>query len=365
MQVRVYRSFEELPQSFIEGNRFPAQRDYFQSNQWYSNLFENVLCNELDLRVYIVFADGSTEAIEGALFCGKVRGEKKLVSLTNYYSLEYGPVYCGKDPDKSAIVEKLIDYISREKPAWNVVELRFLHSGSQQYKKFIQSFRNAGFYPHEFFQYENWFYPINEKSFSDYYVERPSKLKNTIKRKGNKLRSGYDLQIKFYISDDAELEAGIRAFIAVYDSSWKNSEPHPQFVPQLMRSCAGLGNLFLGVMYLDSNPVAAQLWLSTASKFIIYKLAYDEGYKNLSVGSILSKNMFEEIFNRCEYSEIDYGIGSEAYKRDWMSDVRLVGGISAYNKKTCNGFMNACYQQLKTGVKKIGLGRRSANRQSS
>lgn len=353
MSVKVYQSFQDFPKSLVDRNSYPTQQNYFLSNQWYSILYDTVLSKGLDLRVYVAFSDESERNPEGALFCGRFKNKRSLVSLTNYYTLEYGVVLFEERPDSISIIDRLVDFIGAETPVWESVELRFLRSDSVEYGSLLECFRNAGFYTNGFFQYENWFYPSNGKEFSSYYEERPSKLKNTIKRKAGKLRNSHDIEIKYYTENDAGLEAGIGAYTTVYNRSWKQSEPYAEFIPELIQSCARQGILFLGVLFLDSRPVAAQLWLATRPKCIIYKLSYDEEYKNASVGSILSKDMFEQAFKRFGCREIDYGIGSESYKQDWMSRVRRIGGISAYHKKAIKGLVLAGVQYLKDFTKKF------------
>lgn len=353
MRVRVYRSFDELPKSFTERNRYPEQANYFLANQWFRLLYETVLCEEFALRIYLVFADESEQRVRAALFCGSPKGRRSLVSLTNYYTLEYAPILFEEKGQSHRIIEGIVDHIRAEKPAWESVELRFFHSESPEYGYFLDCLRKAGFYVQGFFQYENWFHPIESRDFTEYFQDRPSKLKNTIKRKSTKLQKTHQLAIKYYTQNDAGLEQGIRDYTAVYDRSWKQSEPYVDFVPSLIRGWAEQDVLFLGVLYLDSKPVAAQLWLATTQKFVIYKLSYDEEYKSNSVGSILSRAMFEEAFRSSVCDEIDYGIGSEAYKRDWMTRVRPVGGIIAYNRKTSKGFVLAMIEVLKAWLKPL------------
>ena len=51
-------------------------------------------------------------------------------------------------------------------------------------------------------------------------------------------------------------------------------------------------------------------------------------------------------------AEIDYGVGSEGYKRDWMSDVRELRGIRAYNTRTAQGALLATIESLKGLVRR-------------
>jgi len=49
--------------------------------------------------------------------------------------------------------------------------------------------------------------------------------------------------------------------------------------------------------------------------------------------------------------EIDYGVGSENYKKDWMNSVREIGGIEAFNTRTAPGLWLAFVQKLKSVLK--------------
>src|SRR5438132_2726210 len=116
-------------------------------------------------------------------------------------------------------------------------------------------------------------------------------------------------------SDD--IQPLLRDFITVYNCSWKRPEPFPEFIPMLVAECAKLGILRLGMLYVDEKPAAGQLWINTDKKTTIYKLAYDEEYRASGVGSILSREMFRVAIDEDHADEIDYGIGSEPYKREW------------------------------------------------
>ena len=83
-------------------------------------------------------------------------------------------------------------------------------------------------------------------------------------------------------------------------------------------------------MRVDHEPAAAQIWLISGRRATIYKLAYDERFAPLSIGSILTKTMFDHVLENDGVSEIDYGVGSERYKRDWMSHSRRVIGLIGF-----------------------------------
>ena len=134
--------------------------------------------------------------------------------------------------------------------------------------------------------------------------------------------------------DEAGLDEALRAYEQIYAASWKIPEPYPEFIRGLCRTCAESGWLRLGVVYIDDQPAAAQIWIVNDGIANIYKLAYDERFAKLSLGSILSAHLMEHVIDVDKVHEVDYLTGDDAYKKDWMSDRRERWGIVAFNLRT-------------------------------
>jgi CelD/BcsL family acetyltransferase involved in cellulose biosynthesis len=113
-----------------------------------------------------------------------------------------------------------------------------------------------------------------------------------------------------------------------------------------------MGSLRLGLIYVGQAPVAAQLWLMSGSKAVIYKLAYDEAYEAYSVGSILTRELASFVLSHDHPDELDYGVGSEPYKKDWMDGSRRLIGIEANNWRTFAGTVHAIEQRARSGLKR-------------
>jgi CelD/BcsL family acetyltransferase involved in cellulose biosynthesis len=133
------------------------------------------------------------------------------------------------------------------------------------------------------------------------------------------------------------LESAVRAYEKIYNSSWKTPEPFPKFMPGLLRAFAKEGWLRLGVAYVDEEPAAAQVWFLANGVASIYKIAYDQKFKDLSVGSFLTMHMIRAAIDAEKVQEIDYLTGDDQYKRDWMSQRRERWGILAMNPRTPKG----------------------------
>ncbi|MEZ0239122.1 MAG: GNAT family N-acetyltransferase, partial [Methylophilaceae bacterium] len=108
----------------------------------------------------------------------------------------------------------------------------------------------------------------------------------------------------------------------------------------------------LGLAYLGEQPVAAQIWLVNDGRASIYKLAYDTNHAHLSVGSLLTNHLMQHVIDVDRVREVDFLIGDEPYKQDWMSHRRERWGIVAYNPRTPSGLAGAANEISRRVAKK-------------
>jgi CelD/BcsL family acetyltransferase involved in cellulose biosynthesis len=135
--------------------------------------------------------------------------------------------------------------------------------------------------------------------------------------------------------------------------SWKTPEPFPAFVPGLIRMLARKGQLRLGLAYVDGVAAAAQVWIVSNAKASIYKLAHDEKYSKLSVGTLLTNHLLRHALDVDEVSEVDYLSGDDPYKQSWMACRRERYGIVGYNPRTAKGFAGAINKFLRSRAKTL------------
>lgn len=183
----------------------------------------------------------------------------------------------------------------------------------------------------------NWVADVRNMRFDDWFDRRPAALRNTWRRRKRQLERRAKIGFELYGADSGNaprtLDDAIAAYQTVYEKSWKQPEPHPLFIPTLIRRAAERGALRLGILAADGQPIASQLWLRDGAATVIYKLAYDEAWKAFSPGLALSVELFRHAIDVDRVSLIDYGSGDDAYKRDWM-DKRLVRAtVTAYSRR--------------------------------
>ncbi|HRH80751.1 MAG TPA: GNAT family N-acetyltransferase [Thiobacillaceae bacterium] len=270
-------------------------------------------------------------------------GMRRLHALANYYTSLFASIGDANMRDRG--LRAICAQVARTKPAWDVVDLHPMDPGSEDFALLSDALREAGFRVHRYFCFGNWHLPCAGLSFADYWSSRPSPLRNTHNRKEKAfLRDGRGrLDI---VRGGGDLDRAIQAYEQVYAASWKVPEPHPEFIPGLLRLAAARDWLRLGLAWYDGKPVAAQIWLVVNRRASIYKLAYDERYAALSAGTLLTAHLMKHVLDADKVAEVDYLIGDEPYKQDWMAHRRERWGIVAYNARTLRGRLGSVRQTL-------------------
>jgi hypothetical protein len=219
-----------------------------------------------------------------------------------------------------------------------MVQISPLAKDSETFNALTNEFRAQGWWVQHYFSHGNWYLPCDGIDSSQYLAERPTRLRNTLRRKSRAFAKVAQSELEIFQSMK-DLERGITAFQSVYEKSWKKQEPFSDFIANFIRLCAKRGWLRLGVAWLEEKPVAAQIWIVCQGKASIYKLAYDEAYRKLSAGSVLTTHLMAHVLDIDKVREVDYLTGDDPYKQDWMTHRRERWGMIAINPKTPQGLL--------------------------
>lgn len=195
-----------------------------------------------------------------------------------------------------------------------------------------EALETSGFQCQSYFRFYNWIYRVQGQSFNDYMAARPSRVRNTIARKKKKLERELGYRIQLFTNED--LPQGLADYQAVYDASWKAREQFGGFVESLAVKLSSKGWLRLAVLYIEGKPAAAQFWFVVHGKASIFKLAYDEAWKQYSPGSILIAYLMEYVIDVDKVEEIDFLTGNDSYKQDWMEERRVRWRLACSNMNT-------------------------------
>ncbi len=340
MRVRIYHDLNNLPSAFAALFAQAGRESFYATRAWFANLAETTLDPGASVRIYAVEDRSAPDPARGLVVLraeepAGIMAPRRLASLTNMYSMLFAPILAG-DADAEAVLAAVARRIADERPRPDVVQLDTMDPSDPSFCALESALRRRGFIVQSFFQFGNWYEETEGLTIDAFMARRPSVLRNTVRRKERKLAKAHSVEFRLIDGAD-DLAAGIEAYESIYARSWKKPEPYPKFTPGLVRAAAALGALRLGVLTIDGAPAAAQIWLVHAGQATIYKLAYDERFKALSPGSILTRKIAERVLAHDRVREIDFGRGDDPYKGQWLAKRRERWGLIALNARTLRG----------------------------
>ena len=241
------------------------------------------------------------ESGRGRVLLPLQRERRQLASLANWFSFTWRPL--GDDP---ALLAALARDLRRQT---HRVELAPLPDEDGSATALEIAFRDAGWLVAREVCDENHVLPVAGRNFAEYWATRPGKMRTTLKRKARKV----EITILTHFDEAAWAE-----YRAVYESSWKPQEERADLLEAFARAEGAAGRIRLGIARAAGEPVAAQFWTVENGTAYIHKLAHIEAAKPLSAGTTLSAALFEHAIDIDGVELVDFGTGSDGYKRDWM-----------------------------------------------
>lgn len=339
------KSFLQQTETINSFNK--QQSSFFSSTDWYQNFIDTVVKKDGDGCLFIHIKKEGEKL--GSVFPISVfKNTKKQItikSLSNYYSPIYD--FISKEIDSSDL-DCFFEELSGLN--WDTMELKPLSFESTFSIRSLLNTLKISSIP--FFCFGNWYLPVNNQSFDEYFSTLSSKVKNTVKRKTKKFNNLQDSSVEILLTLD-DVDKAIQAFEAVYSSSWKIPEPYPDFIPGLMKISAKQGALRVGIAYIEGKPIASQLWIVADNSAYIFKLAYDEAYKQYSAGTVLTAKMMQHVIDCDKVEVVDYLCGDDNYKKDWMSHRRERWGLLIFNTSNLRGLFKFCKEMPKFWLKEI------------
>ncbi len=348
MQFILYNQWSELPDSanklFAEGE----QKSLFLSRIWLETLSAHALTNSQSILFACVVENSRFLAILPLL----EDTQNGLRSLSSHFTTLHSLLLSDRDRQNAiltCLAEGLANHLAQtDNPAILLEPIDSKDGKMIQVQEFMESY---GFSSHPYFRFFNWVHRLNGQTFDEYMAERPAHLRNTIRRKKRKLQHehGYDIRLyKDMNADHSLADKAITDYQNVYQTSWKTNEFFSEFTPNLVKSLFELGWSRVGILYINEQPVAAQLWFVVHGKANIYRLAFDEHWKRYSPGSILTQYLMRYVIDTDKVSEIDFLTGNEKYKQDWMTIRKKCIGIRlAKQAKQKNSFSRAMHSLKK------------------
>lgn len=313
-----------------------GDRSFFQLPQWFG-LIAHCAIGDRPRRIDIAFDESTHIAMV------YTRLQREVQSFTNLYTCAYDII--GGDAGSGAIGQ-LARQFALAMPPGAKIRLEGIDREGQSFNALLGGFRSAGYVAKPYFAWGTQYECTDGCTFDHFVATRPSMLRNTWTRKRTALDKESRAKFRIYQGGD-DVAAYIAAYEAVHRRSWKDAEPYPHFIPDLVRLAAKCDALRFGILDIDDIAAAAQFWIVWAGKATVYKLVYADEMSAHSPGTVLTMEMFRRVLEEDHPIEIDFGRGDDRYKAMWLASRREHWGIEAASPRTLMGLADSA---------RIGLG---------
>lgn len=342
MSVRQYPGFDTLPQAVRDFLDAAGKRNFFYSIAWFQTMLDKASPPGDELDVFVAETGGRPTAVlvtKRRHEAGALRSHMLLSPSHGMYTSLYGPIL--HDEGGHDGLREILLAIARERPSFDVLRLDSLEHGAPVFDLIVKAFRSAGMIVQPFFNFHNWFEDVCGLSIDGYLAGRSPQTRYFIGRHVRRVQASGRGRFEL-ITESDRLTAALTDYELVDLQSWKEPEPYPLCIPQIVHSAARAGALRLGLLYIDNEPAAAQIWIVSGGNATIMRLHYAGKFAKLAVGTVLTYEMFRYVIGNDRIKEIDFGGGNDSYKRKWLKSCRERFGLLVFNPRTIRGSLTAC-----------------------
>lgn len=283
----------------------------FDRLAWWQGLVD---CCDL-LPLIAVVRDGPHRAVMPLL-----RRGRQVHCLANWYSFRVAPLF-SDGANRSALLAALAADLAGQTPHLVLSPLPDEHGEATA---IAAALRQTGWTTFVERCDTNHVLTVRGRSFTDYLDTRAGPLRTTLKRKAGKVEVTIETAFN---------AASWDCYAEIYANSWKGEEGCPGFLRAFAEQEGAAGRLRLAIARAEGRPVAAQFWTVEGKTALIHKLAHLEDAKALSPGTTLTAALLERVIDHDKVELVDFGTGNDAYKRDWMEEVRPRYRIEAFRGK--------------------------------
>lgn len=330
--LREFRSLEEAWNRLAELDR---EQVAFHSHDWFDLWMRHFLKDD-KLLILLACQNGEIRAIAPFLLKrDKFKGVpvRKIELIGNAYS-PHRAFLLGSSgtQEKTEVLLRIFQYLFREWRDWDVIDLCPLAEDQENYLLLKKMVAENGWPYAEETCGENWYVDGIDCSFKEYFEKRSSNFKHNLRQRKKKLLSLGDLEFRM-VQNGIDVNGHMDIYYDVYERSWKKKEGiGPTFHRDLARIAAEKGWLRLGFLTSNGNPLSTHFGLICGGTAYLLKVAYDEEFGKFGPGNLMHYKTIEHLIDVDQVKLIDFGLGSEEYKKNWASQRRLLQRLYIFNR---------------------------------
>ncbi|MFT4825345.1 MAG: hypothetical protein ACJASY_002352 [Halioglobus sp.] len=352
-RIRHFDSYAELPESYENLLAVAVSQGFFSQQEWFEFLIRHFYVGNQTLRLYSV-----EDIVTGKpLLLSPMRWNpsdpavpRALALATLGHSENYAAACFLVDPAAETKRQELLTTLFKwlrdsdedHSPGRvEVMRLAPLANRSPLGLDVLTALQNAGYlvqiYANSYNQYEE----CAGLDYQAYLAGRSSNQRYNSRRRRRNLEKKGELTFSILTNDSnpGALRSAIDEYIMVSIHCWKSRESTiDRFILDWMQLAAAQGCLRLGVLKLGDKAIAAQFWLLSGGVASMIRVNFDESFRDLAPGVVLSNLMIEHLLDVDRAESLDFGYGGEEYKGRWVGESRGYSGIMAFNPSTVRGF---------------------------
>jgi hypothetical protein len=346
-EVKIFAAEDTLPPALQQWLVLHQPHTVFASPDWYSSLIQFKQrhdCKPNTTFFWLFIFQSGKPYVAAPL----EREGNKFRVVSNFYTPFIEIFFNNTMLDLTQAWSILINQLKSVKKDWLSIEVYPLFPGQLNTLLSLQKNENVCVFPYHYSAN----FSSELSSFSTYWANRPSRLKNTFKRRTKALQ-----KLENSIEIHTEVTEAIRQdYWQIYNLSWKIQEPSREFINWLMNWAEAHSKLRLGILKINGQAAAFQLWLINGNTAYIYKLAQDKEKDTLSPGTVLTEHMIRHLADNDGVTRFDFLLGDDNFKSLWMDNKTEVMGAEIFNQANVLGvFLTRLYKlrdliKLKTGI---------------
>ena len=360
LTVKVFRSFDDLPDSYHQLFNEMSKVDFSSGLPWFRTFQRTALQEGAALRIYGVesaahepIARGllvaqTPAARRGSVLRNRHISPRTLSGLTGYQTYLFAPLLREADPDYDEILNCLARHLRCERPRWEMIDFAAMDRDARSFNALVRALGSAGFVVRIYHHFFSVFERTPGVGYAAYLSGRPPSARQhirTTERQERQLKKRFAYRPEM-ITGETGLDQTLKDYAALVAASWKEPDYHPDFVPACIRASAKAASLRLLMIYLDDKPAATWLVFLAGRRAVFYRTAYDQAFANQSVGRITTLRMVQHLLDEDHVEELDFGRDREAYKKYFASSERVRCGTLAFNCTTFGGLRGLAEQLL-------------------
>ncbi len=357
VDVRVYSTLDALSERAAEFLSAASRQSFFFSKEWFRIILDTAGLPVERARIYVA----ETAACVAAILIVRERehaGPLKTHVVTSpsrgLDAYLHGPLLDAEHGE--AGLDAIVGEMLRAAPPVHVFRFECLDPQSRECQTLLAALRRRHLLVRTF---DDTFVLYSEDvgglTFDEYLLRRTPEMRDFLARQVDAVMGTGRGRFAF-VAGGAEFAAALVDYWLVDLKSWKSPEPYPDCGAKLIATALRAGSVRLGLLYVDGEAAAAQIWIVSAGRATLWRARFKSKFAMLSVGAVATFEMIRHIMATDRPRVLEFGPGNDPGRREWLARRHERIGCTVFNLRTAKGL--AVFARHGGGLLAAGLRQR-------